>query len=125
MSSFKSFDEILAWQKARELTKQIYLVSASPAFEKDFGLKDQIRRSSVSVMANIAEGYDRRGDKEFVRFLNIAKGSLAEVKSHLFVAVDINYITREKLDVLFLLVDEIGRLISGLIKYLKTALSTQ
>jgi four helix bundle protein len=122
MSAFKSFDEIIAWQKARELTKIIYLISATSKFDKDFSLKDQIRRSSVSVMANIAEGYDRRGDKEFIRFLNIAKGSLSEVKSHLFVAFDIEYIAQDKLDNLFLLIDEIAKLISGLIKYLKTNL---
>jgi four helix bundle protein len=122
MSAFKSFDEIIAWQKARELTKIIYLISATSKFDKDFSLKDQIRRSSVSVMANIAEGYDRRGDKEFIRFLNIAKGSLSEVKSHLFVAFDIEYIAQDKLDTLFLLIDEIAKLISGLIKYLKTNL---
>lgn len=119
MSSFKSFEEILAWQKAREMAKQIYLVSASSKFDKDFGLKDQIRRSSVSVMANIAEGYERRGDKEFVRFLNIAKGSLAEVKSHLFVSFDVGYIKEETLKGLILVIDEIGKMISGLINYLK------
>ena len=120
MGSFKSFDEIVAWQKARVLTKEIYLVTSLLKFDKDYSLKDQIRRSSVSVMANIAEGYDRRGDKEFIRFLNIAKGSLSEVKSHLYVAFDIDYIKEEKLNTLFILIDEIGKLISGLIKYLKT-----
>lgn len=120
MTAFKSFDEIIAWQKARELTKLIYLVSSNDKFDKDFSLKDQIRRSAVSVMANIAEGYDRRGDKEFERFLNIAKGSLSEVKSHLFVSFDIGYVDNEKLENLFILIDEIAKLISGLIKYLKS-----
>lgn len=118
MTSFKSFEEIIAWQKARILTKEIYVISNKGSFEKDFSLKDQIRRSAVSVMANIAEGYDRRGDKEFIRFLNIAKGSLAEVKSHLFVAVDVGYINNEVLDSLISSINEIGKLISGLIKYL-------
>jgi four helix bundle protein len=125
MGAFKSFEEILAWQKARELTKFIYIVSSSDKFDKDFSLKDQIRRSAVSVMANIAEGYDRRGDKEFVRFLNIAKGSLSEVKSHLFVAFDIGYVNNGKLESLFNLIDEIAKLISGLIKYLKSNLDTK
>ena len=120
MASFKSFEEIVAWQKARILTKEIYLISIKGKFEKDFGLKDQIRRASVSVMANIAEGYDRRGDKEFVRFLNISKGSLAEVKSHLFVAFDVGYINDETLKHLNEMTEEVGKLISGLIKYLKT-----
>jgi four helix bundle protein len=125
MSSLKSFDEIIAWQKARELTKTIYIISGDSLFEKDYALKDQIRRSSVSIMANIAEGFDRRGDKEFIRFLNIAKGSLAEVKSHLFVALDVKYITKQTFDSLFLLADEIGRLISGLINYLKPKLKNK
>lgn len=119
MTSFKTFEEILAWQRARALTKEIYVISNGLKFDKDFSLKDQIRRSSVSVMANIAEGYERRGDKEFVRFLNIAKGSLAEVKSHLFVALDVGYIKDEKMKNLILQIDDIARLISGLIKYLK------
>jgi four helix bundle protein len=120
MTSFKSFEEIIAWQKARILTKEIYLLSNVGKFEKDFSLKDQIRRSAVSVMANIAEGYDRRGDKEFIRFLNISKGSLAEVKSHLFVAFDVGYLKEEVLNDMLTRSDEIGKLISGLIKYLKT-----
>jgi four helix bundle protein len=119
MTSFKTFEEIIAWQKARILTKEIYLISCKGKFDKDFSLKDQIRRSAVSVMANIAEGYDRRGDKEFVRFLNISKASLAEVKSHLYVAFDVGYLDEEALSALIVSADEIGRLISGLIKYLK------
>ena len=121
MESFKNFEEIVAWQKARILTKEIYTISNKGKFDKDFSLKDQIRRSSVSVMANIAEGYDRRGDKEFVRFLNISKGSLAEVKSHLFVAFDVNYLNEEELKGLIENIDEIGKLLNGLIKYLKTS----
>jgi four helix bundle protein len=119
MGSFKSFEEILAWQKARELCKEVYDISLNEGFKKDYGLVDQIRRASVSVMANIAEGYERRGDKEFVRFLNIAKGSLAEVKSHLYIAFDLNYITTSEKDELFAITDETGKIISGLISYLK------
>lgn len=120
MSGFKNFEEIIAWQKARELCKEVYKMTTKEAFKRDYGLVDQIRRASVSVMANIAEGYDRRGDKEFVRFLNISKGSLAEVKSHFYVAFDLNYINDKEKEKLFGLMDEIGKLISGLIKYLKT-----
>lgn len=119
MTLFKNFEEIIAWKKARMLTKEIYLISNSGKFDKDFSLKDQIRRSLVSITANIAEGYDRRGDKEFIRFLNISKGSLAEVKSHLFVAFDVGYINDQVLKEIISLVDEIGKLISVLIKYLK------
>jgi len=119
MGSFKSFEEIVAWQKARELCKNVYAITYKDGFKKDFGLVDQIRRSSVSVMTNIAEGYDRRGDKEFVRFLNISKASLSEVKSHLYIAFDQNYITKAERDKLFDISDETGKIISGLISYLK------
>jgi four helix bundle protein len=118
MSGFKSFEEIIGWQKARLLCGAVYKVTYKEAFKKDFGLVDQVRRASVSVMANIAEGYDRRGDKEFVRFLNIARGSLSEVKSHLFIALDLKYINEKEKIELFLLIDEIGKLINGLSNYL-------
>lgn len=118
MSGFKSFEEIIGWQKARLLCGAVYKVTYKEAFKKDFGLVDQVRRASVSVMANIAEGYDRRGDKEFVRFLNIARGSLSEVKSHLFIALDLKYINEKEKTELFLLIDEIGKLINGLSNYL-------
>jgi len=79
MATFKTFEEIEAWKKARELTKRVYAVSGTGAFAKDFSLKDQIRRASVSIMSNIAEGYDRSGTGEFVQFLATSKGSTAEV----------------------------------------------
>jgi four helix bundle protein len=118
MSSFKTFEEIIAWQKARLLCSLIYKTTYKENFRKDYGLSDQIRRSSVSVMANIAEGYERRGDKELIRFLSIARGSLSEVKSHLYVALDLNYITEKEISELFLLIDETGKLINGLSNYL-------
>src|SRR6266849_2693566 len=92
MATFKTFEEIDAWKRARELTKRIYAVSGAGTFAKDFSLKDQIRRASVSIMSNIAEGYDRGGTAEFIQFLAIAKGSTAEVKCQLYVALDQNYI---------------------------------
>ena len=119
MSSFKKFEEILAWQKTRQLCSEIYLITNTGKFGNDFSLKDQIRRSAVSVMANTTEGFDRRGDKEFARFLNISKASLSEVKSHLYVAYKVDYVTDEKLNFLFPQIEEVGKLISGLIKYLK------
>ena len=86
MATFKKFEEIECWKKARELTRRIYEITNKPAFARDFGLKDQIRRASVSVMSNIAEGYDRSGTAEFVHFLATAKGSAAEVRCQLYVA---------------------------------------
>jgi len=119
MATFKTFEEIEAWKKARELTKRVYAVSGSGAFAKDFSPKDQIRRASVSVMSNIAEGYDRGGTGEFVQFLAIAKGSTAEVRCQLYVALDQNYIDRRTFTELSGLAMETGNMIGGLMKYLR------
>jgi len=119
MATFKSFEEIDAWQKARELTKQVYQVSKQGAFLKDFGLSDQIRRASVSIMSNIAEGFERSGTGEFIQFLAISKGSAGEVKSHLYVAVDQNYITKETFEELYVLTTEASKMTSGLMNYLR------
>jgi four helix bundle protein len=122
MATIKSFEEILAWQKARELNKEIYLITTDGKFAKDFGLRDQIRRSSVSIMSNIAEGFERRGDKEFIRFLNISKGSCAELKSQLYAALDIGYIDEDKFNSLMDLANNAGKLLQGLKNYLKGSL---
>lgn len=82
MATFKRFEDISAWQKARDLTRETYKVSAVGAFSKDFGLRDQLRRASISMMANISEGFDRGGTREFIQFLSTAKGSASEIKSH-------------------------------------------
>lgn len=108
------FEDLIAWQKARELTKQIYDVTRIDEFSKDFGLKDQIRRAAVSVMSNIAEGFDRGGRAEFHRFLVIAKGSCAEVRSQLYIASDIGYIDQNCFNELYVLISEISRIIGGL-----------
>ena len=88
MSSFQRFEDIEAWQKARELTKAIYAMSNDGQFARDFGLRDQIRRASVSIMSNIAEGFERTGDAEFRHFRSMAKGSVGEVRAQLYVALD-------------------------------------
>jgi four helix bundle protein len=119
MSTFKKFEEIEAWKKARKLTKQVYELSGQGAFARDFGLKDQIRRASVSVMSNIAEGYDRSGTGEFVQFLAIAKGSTAEVKCQLYVALDQAYINEDTFRDVSSLAEETGKLIGGLMNYLR------
>lgn len=118
MGTFQTFEEIGAWQKARELTREIYSISSRGSFSKDFGLRDQIRRASVSIMSNIAEGFERGGRGEFIQFLSMAKGSAGEVKSHLCVALDQNYINKEAFDRLFALATETGRMIGGLMNYL-------
>ena len=119
MATFRRFDEIEAWQKARELTKVVYGISNHGAFAKDFGLRDQIRRASVSIMANIAEGFERDGMGEFIQFLAIAKGSAAEVLSHAYVAFDQDFISKEDFDYLVAKTAEVGRMIAGLMRYLR------
>jgi len=119
MTTFQSFEEIEAWQKSRELNREIYAFSKEGPFSKDFGLRDQIRRASVSIMSNIAEGFERGGTGEFVQFLSIAKGSAGEVRSQLYVAVDQGYISKETFDRLFALATETSRMIGGLINYLR------
>ena len=123
MAKFNSFEEIIAWQKARELNIKIYsLTNKNEPFKKDFGLRDQIRRSSISISSNIAEGFERQTTKEFIRFLYIAKASAGELRSQLYLASDLKYITSEGFEKLKLKVNEISKLISGLIKYLNTTL---
>ena len=86
------FEDLIAWQKARELTKEIYKVTKSGEFAKDFGLRDQIRRASVSIMSNLAEGFERGRTTEFHQYISTAKGSCAEVRSQLYVAWDASYL---------------------------------
>jgi four helix bundle protein len=94
MPLIKRFEDIQAWQEARQLTQQIYKLSWSGAFARDFGLRDQIRRAAVSAMTNTAEGFDCDSIKEFARFLGIARRSVVEVQSLLYVALDETYIDK-------------------------------
>ena len=110
MATFKTFEEIQAWQKARQLTRLIYETTMEGRLAKDYGLRDQIQRASVSIMANIAEGFGRHSDKEFANFLNIAHGSAAEVQSHLYIALDLKYIDQNTFSELYKLLDEISRM---------------
>lgn len=119
MATFRKFEEIDAWRKARELVKAVYAITGKGAFSRDFGLRDQIRKASVSIMSNIAEGYERDGVKEFIQFLSIAKGSAGEVKSQLYAAVDQGYFIRADFEILATLADETGGMIAGLMAYLK------
>ncbi|SRR5258706_7147896 len=121
MATFKKFEEIESWKKARELTRRVYEVSGKGVFSKDFGLKDQIRRASVSIMSNIAEGHDRSGTGEFVQFLSNSKGSAAEVRCQLYVASDQGYINQEEFDELNDLAIETARMIAGLMNYLRSS----
>ena len=114
MAKVEIFEDLIAWQKARELTKQIYLITGEGSFSKDFGLREQIRRASVSIMSNIAEGFERGGRGEFHQFIVIAKASCAEVRSQLYVAHDVGYISQAEFDKLYDLSIEISRILGGL-----------
>lgn len=117
VSKGSSFRDLLAWQKARELTILIYRDFNNC---KDYSFRDQIQRASVSVMNNIAEGFAKRSDKSFKHFLLISKGSLSEVQSMLILANDLGYISKEVRDSRFILAEETAKIMSGLIKKLKT-----
>jgi len=119
MGGFKSFEEITAWQVARELVREIYKVTSNGRFAKDYGLKDQIRRAAVSIISNIAEGFERGGNKEFIQFLFLAKGSCGEVRTQLYLSRDLEYMTEETFQNLRSVVVRTSELIWGLIRYLK------
>jgi four helix bundle protein len=121
MSSFQRFEDIEAWQKARELTKAIYAMSNDGQFARDFGLRDQIRRASVSIMSNIAEGFGRGGNKEFIQFLSTAKGSSSEVQAQLYVALDAGYINQDQFQKLYSETEATARMIAGLLRYLQNS----
>lgn len=121
MATITCFEDIVAWQKARELAKDICCLTVNKPISKDFSLIDQIRRSSGSVMDNIAEGFERGGNKEFIQFLSYSKGSLGETKSQLYRAFDRNHINQKTLDNQFLKIDELGNMIGGLMRYLKNS----
>jgi len=108
------FEDFIAWQKARKLTSNIYKVSNTGKFATDFGLKDQIRRAGVSVMSNIAEGFERGRPTEFHQFLSIAKGSCAELRSQLYVALDVGYVVGDDFRTLMSEAIEVGQIVGGL-----------
>lgn len=110
-----SFEEIIAWQKAKELTIIIY---KNFKYSKDYSFRDQIQRASVSIMNNIAEGFERGGNKEFRNFLYIAKGSSAEVRSMLDLATSLSYTDKKSFETMYNLSVEISKILSGLIKTL-------
>jgi four helix bundle protein len=119
MAKIERFEDIEGWKRARVLTRQVYKTTNTGEFARDFGLRDQIRRACVSIMSNIAEGFERGGgDKEFARYLSIAKGSAGEVRAQLYVALDVGYLTQAEFDELTQLASEISRLLSAFMQYL-------
>ncbi len=115
----RKFEDIEAWKKAREITDLVYKSSAKNNFDRDFGLREQIRRASVSIMSNIAEGFDSSSHIEFARFLSIAKRSASEVQSQLYIALDQGYISKPEFDFLYTKTEEIRKMITAFINYLK------
>jgi four helix bundle protein len=118
VATIQRFEDIEAWKKARQLTLAVYRVTDVGAFSRDFGLRDQIRRASVSILSNIAEGFERDGNREFRQFLALAKGSVGELKAQLYIALDVEYIDREQFEGLYDLATDVSRLLAGLIRYL-------
>jgi len=123
--TIQRFEDIQSWQEAKKLTVEIYRLTNQNAFSRDFALRDQIRRASVSIMANIAEGFGRKGRKDFMRFLNIANGSALEVQSHLHIAIELGYISSEEFDACYKQAHSVSRLIGGFINYLSKQPDTE
>jgi four helix bundle protein len=115
----KHFEDLEIWKEARCLTKEIYRLTSGPKFSKDFTLRSQIQSAVISVMSNIAEGFERSGNQEFVQFLYVAKGSCGEVRSQLYVAVDQGYISAKESEGLLIAFKRLSSMIGSLINYLK------
>ena len=118
MGKIEIFEDLICWQKSRTFVKEIYNITSNGLFSKDYGLREQIRKASVSIMLNIAEGFGRKSHKEFKQFLFFSHGSVAEVQSALYIALDANYITDGVFKNLYNKCTEISKIISGLIKSL-------
>jgi four helix bundle protein len=119
MGKIEQFEDIEAWKKAREFTRDIYQITGTNEFARDFGLRDQLRRAAISVMSNIAEGFERDGNKEFQQFLYLAKGSCGEIRAQLYIALDQGYIAHDDFVKLATKALEINRMLAGFITYLQ------
>ena len=115
----KTFEELKVWQDSREFVKSIYELTSSNKFTKDFGFKDQIQRAAISIMNNIAEGFERNNNKEFIIFLKYSKGSAGEIRSMLYVALDLDYVDKSTFEKYYKSAINIITQISNFIKYLK------
>lgn len=121
MAKIEKFEDMEVWQQARVISKKVYTNTRQGEFARDFGLRDQIRRAVVSIMSNIAEGFERGTNREFIQFLFIAKGSAGEVRSQLYVALDLKYIEKDTFDQLNADLLSISKQISGFIQYLQSS----
>lgn len=125
MGTIRRFEEIEAWQTARGLTRQVYVLSNQGDFARDFGLRDQVRRAAVSIMSNIAEGFESHSRAQFIRFLGYAKASAGEVRAQLYVALDVGYLDRTQFGGLFDLSEKCSRQLSRFIAYLESQPSSR
>lgn len=121
MGKVDGFEELNVWKKSRALCKLVYEVTKGDLFAKDYSLKDQVRRAAVSISSNIAEGFERGGNKEFIQFLYIAKGSCAELRSQMYLAMDLGYISEDNFLKIKKETTDIGKMIHGFVSYLKNA----
>jgi len=119
--AIERFEDIEAWQAARELTRRIYKATAKEQFARDYGLRDQVQRAAVSIMANIAEGFDSQTNRAFIQFLGYALRSATELQSHLYVALDQGYISQDEFDELYQLAVRVKNMVHGFIRYLRTS----
>jgi len=120
LPTVKSFEDLTVWKDARKFTNKIYNLTNKFPKEELYGLTSQIRRATVSIMSNIAEGFDRRSDKEFSNFLSIERASAAEVQNDLYIALDLNYISQTEFNQLYQKAKKIAQQINGLMNYLKS-----
>lgn len=120
MSAITRFEEIEAWKTARQLTNMVYALGGQSGFNRDFGLRDQIRRASVSVMSNIAEGFESRTDVQFINFLGMARASAGEVRAQLYVALDQKYVSEEQFKESYVMAEKCARQLAKFITYLET-----
>ena len=116
------FENLDCWQNARDVANRVYRACNANEFKREYNLIGQIKGAAASIMANIAEGFSRRGNKEFIQFLFVAKSSAAELQSHLYIALDQEYINRQQFDELYEEIDKVQRQISNFIKYLNSTL---
>jgi len=121
MAKITKFEDIESWKRARRFTNEIYKITSSGQFSRDFGLRDQIRRAAISILSNIAEGFERGGDNEFLQFLSVAKGSCGEARAQLYIALDQDYISAAQFENLLKSANELSQLIAGLMKYLRNS----
>ncbi len=121
MPTIQKFEDLEVWKKARSFTQEIYACSKTGPFAREFPLQSQIRRAAVSIMSNIAEGFERDGNKEFLQFLTLAKGSCGEARSQLYIALDQNYIDPSQFELLAQIAVDIGRMLGGFMRYLQNS----